>query len=110
MNESIIVFPLFNVKICDIFKVLHLSRVLCHSVSIHIHSVDLGSSNLYVVVLSHLCDSTIATEAEHDMLSKSVCGVPLGIQCAHEMPATPPLPSYSPIFIYFSKYMYIFST
>lgn len=50
VNESIIVFPLFNVKKKNlwyiIFKVLHLIWVFCHSVSIYIHSVeDLGSSN-----------------------------------------------------------------
>lgn len=83
-------------------------RGLYCSVSGHVHSMEgLGKRELSGGWFCHVC---VATVAEH-MLWKSVCGISLRSSMPTKcQPATPPLASLCPVFIYFSKYMYIFST
>lgn len=84
VDESRIVFPLFNVKNLwyIIFKILQLMWVLHHSVSTHLHGVDdLGSSNPYVDDC-HVGVTALQTLKQNTIRSQNQTrGISLSVQC-----------------------------
>lgn len=87
VNESIIVFLLFNnVKICDI---LYLKCCIYFEYFTIVFPFTFTVWKIWEavthtwVILPRWCDSTAAIKAEHDMLSKSICGISVSILCTH---------------------------